>query len=1762
MSQVRKLKQGDKFEKTYKILFDGQEYTINDDQLSRINEGIANLDTRYKQYLGGISNSIQSGNFVGDDIQNAMSLDALTNLNNRERTFLSKGKKNMWEAITDGPTYQAKEAINAGLKVVRNVINSSKSNTSSNTSKTKISGDEITLDFNQDGDGKYYLSPTAGQNLNAKTRVNQILDHLRTGDASIYDVDGWDLAAISNWINGIENNADLEGNDKYEKAVKYFSNLWTNLDKNNKKTLSPDDIDLLANFRIIGTGNPSGGNVSTTEVALKNDFKDNPNLYKIIQNKYVKGDDGVWRLKEGETPIDWSEYGIELNPGQGAYFNDDFYNSSYGVDGRLNALKGLTFYNNAIYNINDPTLKRILDTEETGYNALMKQGKIAAANNIIRTNWTTNSIPELTAMPGNKYSSFLSDKPYLRFSNLTGAYTLPNRPLVDGEQLIQYIDLNNPIVSDNPYTDYQMQFAILDKNGNLVPYDGDILSDDLQETGQESAGELRSYNRIYNSGNSDFEGMYYEDFGDAENQSTRIRIFRSPNDPNKVILQLPTFNGRRVGQNAAIELPEEIAKIILSNPNLITQIAGDKGKMENFIDILSRLTTSGFRNNFNKRWFLPGPDLLINKSIETKQLRDMGFSPEQAEALYDALKSAKKEGGNTSQRISKHVKYAPSMQKNGGKLEHVEKLLKGGKSKGNTQVTSSASTKLNVKNQTLGNAASITEMGTEAWGKEDTADLVALAADLTSMGVTLADPTNIGGALTGVAGSLARFKADTTRHRFNPEAGKGAGWNLALNLGMDALTLLPVAGDAAAVVKNTNNIRKHLPTLLKVMSLVGMGDAAGTITKKLANNEKLTVRDLSLIANAVTAGVALSRTGGFGKSKTTPTTKGFKSEKVKVGDAESELDSDAISRIMKSSDKEDAIKKELRSLFGEEASTEAIDKEASRLLKTKKNAWQKLWGKDGKGFKAQKESKNGKPEDIESNGNWLHDWWHGVGDKRAAYLAQLRGEKTPTRIETTPGTRYTRTDIAEAPGTTAGGRYYTDEFNTSYLKGPVSTTKVPANRVASEVSKLPANHRTGIMDEAGNFTGKVRVETIRPGVENIVPLKTWNHWAVPQILFTDHTTNGLTYQPLPGEEQVVGYQRGGSVMPLGKMISTMPIDIRTIVRRKKKNGESSETVYEGDVPDDKVLLMQKLNQQQPLQANYGDEGQLLSYTVPDEEIVITREEVPPQKPLKPILGPEGKIVGWHVPEDTQETPKETPEETPEETPAEIPSQNTVYESPNNGVTIAIPKPERPNLEQFEPKFEFLTEKFGIKNPTITSLDDIIVPLSKQKIKKFKTKNNNVDMAELVDAVRQLAENNNVVIKGQSGLSGLNPNWKPKIDWNPYLEDKTQYPALPDWSVPTIKQQPSPFNKVNVNGALGMNDFEMPSMWDKMNKTSNKNDSELAKGVNYNLPDVSRWLLPGLSVFRYFDTLRNQKKYRDTDIKRINAARYNETPVEADLARTDNPVLDRALRQVNEERMSGMKPVTSDAVVNEALKRQRDSQLLNRERDLITSLSESYQQKELENLNISNQNKANRTLTANQNAARNASINSALYNPELEYLLRRDASNQAATIELQNNLKQDRATMLELAKSQYQTKLTNDYNNNVDLLFPGARAAYNNLSATEAAKYYDFEDYLKQTRPDEWAKNKDQIDRYQSEMMENMRKWVAYNGLSGYTPSIIFGKKSTVGVDKVKKGGRLNGKTRYTLEPDERVWIDNNKAAHNQIAKLSDATVKLLLRALK
>ena len=92
MSQVRKLQTGGKSQQTFNLILDGQQFTINDDQLREINNEIASLDPRYRAYLGNVSGVISSGSFVGNRAKNEISAPALTNLSDKEMDFLKAGK--------------------------------------------------------------------------------------------------------------------------------------------------------------------------------------------------------------------------------------------------------------------------------------------------------------------------------------------------------------------------------------------------------------------------------------------------------------------------------------------------------------------------------------------------------------------------------------------------------------------------------------------------------------------------------------------------------------------------------------------------------------------------------------------------------------------------------------------------------------------------------------------------------------------------------------------------------------------------------------------------------------------------------------------------------------------------------------------------------------------------------------------------------------------------------------------------------------------------------------------------------------------------------------------------------------------------------------------------------------------------------------------------------------------------------------------------------------------------------------------------------------------------------------------------------------------------------------------------------------------------------------------------------------------------------------------------------------------------------------
>ncbi len=315
-------------------------------------------------------------------------------------------------------------------------------------------------------------------------------------------------------------------------------------------------------------------------------------------------------------------------------------------------------------------------------------------------------------------------------------------------------------------------------------------------------------------------------------------------------------------------------------------------------------------------------------------------------------------------------------------------------------------------------------------------------------------------------------------------------------------------------------------------------------------------------------------------------------------------------------------------------------------------------------------------------------------------------------------------------------------------------------------------------------------------------------------------------------------------------------------------------------------------------------------------------------------------------------------------------------------------------------------------------------------------------------------------------------------------------------------------------------------------TSTATDTEVddGGGMPEDLSDSTKYLIPAISLARYFINSGLQRKYRDISKKAIEAARFNELPVQLNTPRNDNPALDRALQQVRSERMAGIKPVTSDVIANNAIANQREAQLYDREQNITTQRSQADWEAKKEALNIMNQNIANQISTANQNRARNASIDSALYNPELEYLQRKGQSIENLGLEIQNNIKQDRNVILNYEKQKEIERQSDIFNRKLDTLFPGARAEYNGLGVDEKAKYVDFEDYIRRKYPETWSANIETIENWQKSSASAIRDWLYQNGLNYRYPRAMTGTSSGV----YKKGGYLRGSTRYTKEPEEEI----------------------------
>lgn len=272
---------------------------------------------------------------------------------------------------------------------------------------------------------------------------------------------------------------------------------------------------------------------------------------------------------------------------------------------------------------------------------------------------------------------------------------------------------------------------------------------------------------------------------------------------------------------------------------------------------------------------------------------------------------------------------------------------------------------------------------------------------------------------------------------------------------------------------------------------------------------------------------------------------------------------------------------------------------------------------------------------------------------------------------------------------------------------------------------------------------------------------------------------------------------------------------------------------------------------------------------------------------------------------------------------------------------------------------------------------------------------------------------------------------------------------------------------------------------------------------------------------------------------------------------DNSAYERQLQNIRNERMSNVQDSTSDVVLNNALKNQRDAQLYERESALVSGINQNnvaYQNKLAENATLQNQWDTN---VANDWLASKAAGNSAIQQIEgqRQLLNGKNISNLLMWVKrgiAKDNEKLDTAGAFALSQKQLKQK-----NQFFIINFPQYYEEYNALPESEKLKYTDISDYIQIKYPADWEKHRSEYERLEQNQIQETYDFQTRTSLIPNIPA----SASTLDVS-YKKGGRLRGTTRYRNEPDEQVWIDSNKAVHAAVAKLQDNTIKLLLRALK
>lgn len=1101
MSQVKKFQTGGS------LTIDGKKYDVTPELIQNLSGYLSSYgDTAAP--LAGLTSALQRGaNVVYDSVGNT-----ITGMDGQWAGVDEKGEskydanrsqwRKNWDATFNNDAHKWRKSL-------RLLSGFSGYGLSGNNPQTdvldNILGNETWFDYITNEDGTKTYSKDSAKNALIKQRLDKWSKGLPMTEEDFkktYSLDSWYTPDKVAGIRAIYGN--------YATPEQWQARIAEIEERAQNNTLTPEDKQLLAAFNIVEGANP---NAAADAEANKNKNKwigaGLGDLYDRLGGIATLNDDGSIQLNPGES---WGWDLGDLN-GHNIYFNEDFYNSKYGADGSFDPFKGLTLYKNKLYQLSSPTLAKILNSEG-GFNAMMTSGNWTGADNEILTRFTDAARENPVLLDKNKYSEFLSDNPNYRFSDLTGLYSVDN--MDDSDQIIQYIDLKDSFL-DGPYRNYNYKFALLDKNGKLKRT---LNSTDLHEIVNGSAREtgLETLPFVTGTGNKVYDNKYYQDILDSEGKASGFRIYRDPtNKSDNVVLHMPNIKAGGLGDNTDLVLPKEFAEVLFSNPNLINNIVGDAQKQKDFISVLSRILQSKYRQSSGSNalfaGMLPGiigAPMLFTKS-DKRALKNLGFKDEELQILLESLNKMK--SGNRSDRISRYSASTPislqnvQSEKNGGTIKPLPKYLAGGKSGGSKKAIAVSETRADTSVANYQNAAGIGEVGSKNWTDDDTKDLIALGMDLGSLGAAFTPATFVAAGVGAGASSL-RFAANRGRDT------KNAGGQYALDLALDAASLIP----GLKTIKTIKAVKNSLPTLLKLASVAGLGSAFVNTVNKVASGEKFTSKDISIIANGITAGVNLKRTGGFGK-QTSKTTKGY-SETIKVGDKEISLDDKTIKSVLKADDQPKALREAIKSDPNSNGLKDSeIASAAESVLKERRSLWQRLRRKDGDivlDVKKKKLKGNEFTQEQIDKMRGFEKWWRGLGTEQTNYAKWMAGE-TPTETKAFELSRQDTNVFPTKPRKfRTKGTVQSKEIPMSEYKGRNFTSEVIPGGF-NELNGPGMVALPGIANYRGYFTRQLPIQLralspvhiINPFTDSNYQL---NQWQQPQ---------GLIMRPL--------YKKGGKI---------------------------------------------------------------------------------------------------------------------------------------------------------------------------------------------------------------------------------------------------------------------------------------------------------------------------------------------------------------------------------------------------------------------------------------------------------------------------------------------------------------------------------------------------------------------------------------------------------------------------------------------------------